>query len=101
MTFAVIETGGKQYHITQGVKITVEKLDGEVGKSISFDKVLIKSTGENLEIGTPYVKGSVEAKIVGHVRDDKKIVFRYHPKTRYRKLKGHRQPMTEVQIEKI
>ncbi|MCL4391968.1 50S ribosomal protein L21 [Patescibacteria group bacterium] len=99
--FAVIETGGKQYKVKEGEKIKVEKLDGETGKSISFDKVLLVA-GEKTEIGHPYLKGAtVEAVISSVGRSEKKIIFRYHSKTRYRKLKGHRQHYTEVTVGSI
>ncbi|HEY4475715.1 MAG TPA: 50S ribosomal protein L21 [Candidatus Paceibacterota bacterium] len=100
--FAVIETGGKQYKIAMGEKIRVEKLAGENGASVFFDKVLLLVNGEEIKIGAPYVAGAkVEAKVLKQDRADKKIVFKYHSKTRYRKKKGHRQHFTEVQITSI
>lgn len=99
--FAVIETGGKQYRVSPGTKIKVEKLAPE-GEDFIFDKVLLLSDEKGVKVGRPYVEGSkVEAKIVKQARAKKKIVFRYHSKTRYRKKKGHRQPYTEVEITKI
>ncbi len=100
--FSVIETGGKQYKVSAGEKLRVEKLNAAEGESFSFDKVLLAVDGDVVEIGAPYIAGAnVEAKILRQARDRKKIVFRYHSKTRYRKKKGHRQQFTEVQIEKI
>ena len=100
--FAIIETGGKQYKVIQGQKLKVEKLEAEAGAVIKFDKVLLKAEGENTEIGTPYlVGGFCEAKVLSQGRHEKKIIFRYHSKTRYRKKKGHRQPFTEVEITRI
>lgn len=100
--FAIIETGGKQYKVSAGQKLKVEKLDAVIGSTITFDKILLKADGEKAEIGTPYVSGgSAEAKVLNQGRADKKIVFRYHSKTRYRKFKTHRQPFTEVEITKI
>lgn len=100
--FAVIETGGKQYRVSPGKKIKVEKLDAEEGKNFTFDKVLLINDGKDINIGYPYIdKAKVEAKVLRNGRDKKKIVFRYHSKTRYRKKKGHRQPFTEVEITKI
>ncbi len=101
MDFAVIETGGKQYKVSAGQKVKVEKLAGEKGAKVSFDRVLMKSEGGKVEVGAPYIKGHVEGNIVEQGRDEKKTVFRYHSKTRYRKLKGHRQHHTEVEINKI
>lgn len=100
--FAIIETGGKQYKIETGKKLRVEKLELNEGETAVFDKVLLKADGRSVEIGTPYIKGAkVEAKVLKLGRDKKKIVFKYSPKTRYRKKKGHRQPFAEVQVLKI
>lgn len=100
--FAVIETGGKQYKISAGQKIKIEKLNSEKGDKILFDKVLLRSSGSETEIGEPYLKSAkVEGKVIAQARDKKKIIFRYHSKTRYRKKKGHRQHYTEVEITKI
>ena len=97
--FAIIETGGKQYKVSPGQKIKIEKVDAEAGGDFLFDKVLLVADGENVKIGTPYVPGAeVHGKIVTQGRAKKVIVFRYHSKTRYRKKKGHRQHFTEVEI---
>ncbi|MEK7149926.1 MAG: 50S ribosomal protein L21 [Patescibacteria group bacterium] len=100
--FSVIETGGKQYKVSVGQKLKIEKLEAEKGGKVFFDKVLLVVEGEKAEIGAPYVSGAkVEATVVNQARDKKKIVFKYHSKTRYRKKKGHRQNYTEVEITKI
>ena len=100
--FAVIETGGKQYKVSAGQKIRVEKLNAQEGENFTFDKVLLVVDGEKVEIGTPHVSGvAVQGKVLRQTRDKKKIVFKYHSKTRYRKKKGHRQPYTEVEIVKV
>ena len=102
MKFAVIETGGKQYKISAGQKIRIEKLNVKEGDVFSFDKVLLAVDGDAVTIGAPYISGAnVDAKVIRQARDEKKIVFRYHSKTRYRKKKGHRQHFTEVMIEKV
>jgi large subunit ribosomal protein L21 len=102
MNFAVIETGGKQYKVSPGRKLKIEKIEGELGANLNFDKVLLLAENENVKIGAPYIEGAkVEAKILKQGREKKKIVFKYHSKTRYRKKKGHRQPFTEVQITDI
>lgn len=99
--FAIIESGGKQYKVSPGTKLKVEKLPVE-GESFVFDKVLLVAGEKGAKIGTPYLKDSkVEAKILKQGRSKKTIVFRYHSKTRYRKKKGHRQHFTEVEITKI
>ena len=100
--FAVIETGVKQYKVSAGDKIKVEKLEAEPGASFVFDKVLLVGDENNIKLGRPYLSGAkVEAKIIKNARDRKKIVFKYHSKTRYRKKKGHRQHFTEAEITKI
>ena len=100
--FAIIETGGKQYKVELGKKIQVEKLSVKDGETAVFDRVLLKADDKKTVMGDPYIKDAqVEAKVLKSGRGVKKIVFKYHPKTRYRKKKGHRQPYTEVEISKI
>ena len=100
--FAVIKTGGKQYIVKPGQRLKIEKLATEEGGNIEFGEVLLVVDGEKVEIGTPTVKSAkVSAKVLRHARDKKKIIFRYHSKTRYRKMKGHRQHFTEVEIINI
>lgn len=102
MKFAVIETGGKQYKVAAGDIVRIEKLEVAEEAAVIFDKILLVGDGETAKIGQPYVSGAgVTAKVLEQGRDKKKIVFRYHSKNRYRKMKGHRQPFTEVQIENI
>ncbi len=97
--FAVIQTGGKQYRVAAGDKLRIEKIYGAAGDPITFDKVLLTADGGEVAVGAPYITGAkVTGKILKQARDKKKIVFRYHSKTRYRKKKGHRQPVTEVLI---
>jgi large subunit ribosomal protein L21 len=97
--FAIIETGGKQYKVSAGNKIRIEKLAGEPGSEVVFDKVLLTADGGDVKIGTPHVPGAkVHGKVLRQARAEKVIVFRYHSKTRYRKKKGHRQHFTEVEI---
>lgn len=97
--FAIIQTGGKQYKVSSGAKLQIEKLEVPENGIVVFDKVLLRSMGGAVEIGAPYLSGAtVEANLVGHGRGEKKIVFKYHSKTRQHKKKGHRQEFTEVQI---
>lgn len=99
---AVIETGGKQYKVKEGDKIKVEKLDGEAGKTVFFEKVLLGADEKNVKVGKPYLEGAkIEGQLLQTKKDKKKVVFKYHSKTRYRKLKGHRQLYSEVLIQKI
>lgn len=97
--FAIIETGGKQYRVSPGQKIKIEKLETPAGESVLFDKVLLTADGDQVAVGFPYLAGVVvEGKVNKQARSKKVIVFRYHSKTRYRKKKGHRQYFTEVEI---
>ncbi len=100
--FAVIKTGGKQYKVSAGDKLKVEKLDVKEGEKVAFDTVLLRAIGGTVQVGAPYVPGTkTEAKVLGDVRGEKKITFKYHSKTRARRKKGHRQDYTEIEIVKI
>jgi large subunit ribosomal protein L21 len=98
---AIIETGGKQYLVTQGSVLDIEKLaDAHTeGDKITFDKVLLTDDGSNTTVGAPYVSGAkVSAELVEEGRDAKVTVIRYRQKSRYFKKKGHRQPYAKVRI---
>ena len=100
--YAVIRTGGKQYRVAVGNVVEVEKLDGEVGSTVTLDDVLLVANGDNVQVGQPTVAGAtVDAKITGQYRGNKIMVFRYRPKKRIRVRKGHRQYLTRLQIESI
>jgi large subunit ribosomal protein L21 len=102
MAFAIIKTGGKQYRVSKGDKIDVEKLDGDVGSSISIGDVLFYGDGSDLRIGDPKLSGaSVSAKVVDQFRADKVINFKYKRRKGYHRTKGHRRQMTRLQIEAI
>ncbi len=99
---AVIETGGKQYEVTPGSILRVEKLEVPENETFEIDKVLLIRTPEQTLIGTPYITGAkVVAKVRKHGRGEKTIVFKFKPKKRYMRKKGHRQWFTELQIEQI
>lgn len=99
--YAIIVTGGKQYKVSEGDVVFIEKLDAQEGDTVKFDKVLAVG-GENTVIGTPVVEdASVEAKVVAQGKAKKVIVFKYKPKKGEKTKQGHRQPYTKVQIEKI
>jgi len=99
MKLAIIETGGKQYLVRPGDKIKIEKTAEDIGKEVVFDKVLLSVDDDKIQIGKPYLKTvKVKGKILEQGREKKKIVFRYHSKTRYRKKKGHRQYYTKIEI---
>jgi len=96
---AVIKTGGKQYLVSPGDKIKVEKLEATEGKEINFPEVLMLEKSKKLDIGAPFVKGAkVTAKVLTHGKGDKLIVFKYKSKKRYKRKIGHRQPFTQVEI---
>ncbi len=99
--YAIIETGGKQVKVEEGMAIYIEKLNAEVGETVTFDKVLFVG-GENTKVGSPLVEGAtVTGKVEKQGRAKKIIVFKYKPKKNYHKKQGHRQPYTKVLIEKI
>jgi large subunit ribosomal protein L21 len=99
---AVIKTGGKQYVVSPGKKIKVEKLDKEEGAEVGFGDVSLLEKNKKVEVGTPHLKGvKVLGKVLSQGRDKKKVVLKYKPKTRYHTKKGHRQTFTEVEITKI
>ncbi|MDF2839432.1 MAG: rplU [Clostridia bacterium] len=100
--YAIIKTGGKQYQVSEGDVISVEKLNGANGEAIVFDEVLVVSKDGELQIGAPVVAGAkVEGTVVQQGKEKKVIVFKYKPKKDYRKKQGHRQPFTRIKIEKI
>ena len=95
---AIIETGGKQYKVTEGDTLFIEKLEAEAGQAITFDKVLAILDGDKATFGAPVVEGaSVAATVVKNGKGKKVIVFKYKPKKGYRRKQGHRQPYTKVQ----
>ena len=99
---AIVAIGGKQYVVRPGDHIRTEKIAGVEGARIAFDTVLLKGDASTLTVGEPYVKGArVHATIHANGRGERKMVFRYHSKTRYRKKKTHRQDYTELVVEKI
>ncbi|MBQ9527571.1 MAG: 50S ribosomal protein L21 [Fretibacterium sp.] len=100
--YAVIETGGKQYRVQEGDKFRVERLEGETGSEVVFDKVLMVGGDEGVRFGKPYVEGaSVRAEVLDQARDKKVLVFKYKSKKNYRRMRGHRQYYTEVVIRGI
>ena len=99
--YAIIATGGKQYKVSEGDVIRVEKLGVEAGQTYTFDQVLLVS-GDEVKIGAPTVEGAtVEADVVDNIKGKKVIVYKYKRKTGYHKKNGHRQQLTAVKITKI
>lgn len=100
--FAVIKTGGKQYKVSEGDIMMIEKLEGEDGKALKFDEILLVVDADKVEIGQPKVEhAKVSGKIISQEKADKITVFKYKKRKNYRKKTGHRQKLTKVQIEKI
>ena len=99
--YAIIATGGKQYRVSEGDVIYIEKIDAQVDSTVSFDGLLMGNDGD-VKIGTPVVEGvKVEGKVVGQIRGEKIVVYKYKSKKNYRRKQGHRQPYTKVEITKI
>lgn len=104
MEFAVIQTGGKQYKVSKGSLVSIEKIIGEYkkGDKLVFDKVLLVDDGKNTTIGTPYIAGAkVDAEITEIGRARKVLVVKYKQKSRYLRRNGHRQPFFKVKITSI
>ena len=100
--YAIIETGGKQYKVSEGDVLQVEKLQASEGETVELDKVMAISKDDGLTVGTPWIENAkVTATILNHGKKDKIIVFKYKPKKNYRKKQGHRQPFTQLKVEKI
>jgi large subunit ribosomal protein L21 len=100
--YAVIETGGKQYRVTEGQTLRVEKLGADVGANIDMDKVLMVANGDDIKIGKPYVDGGkVTATIKSHGRGEKVRIVKFRRRKHSRKTQGHRQSYTELEITGI
>lgn len=100
--YAIVETGGKQYRVSEGATVQVEKLPGEPESTVELDRVLLIQADDAVRVGTPYIEGArVVAKVVKQAKAPKILVFKYKAKKNYRKRYGHRQPYTTLRIEKI
>ncbi len=100
--YAIIETGGKQYKVSKGDVIYIEKLGKEEGKNVTFSNVMAYSDGETLKTGTPYLKDvKVTGKVVKNGKGKKVVVFKFKPKKGYKRTQGHRQPYTSVEITNL
>ena len=99
---AIIVTGGKQYNVSEGDTLFIEKLEAEAGETVVFDQVLAVVDGENTKFGAPVVEGAkVDATVVKNGKGKKIRIFKYNAKKGYRKRQGHRQPYTKVEIADI
>lgn len=102
MKYAIIRTGGKQYKVSPGDVLTVERLDGDKDQPLDFSEVLLLNNDGEIKIGTPYVAGvSVKGTVIDHIRGEKIRVAKFKAKSRYRKVIGHRQELTTVKIDSI
>jgi large subunit ribosomal protein L21 len=102
MSYAIIQTGGKQYRVSEGDVLSVEKLDVEAGKETTFSDVLLVVNGDKINLGTPLVSGaSVKAEVVDQYKDDKVIAFKFKRRKGYHRTVGHRRQLTELKITKI
>ena len=100
--YAVVNTGGKQYKVQKGETLRIEKIPGEVGSSVTFDKVLMVADGENIRVGQPVLENvAIQARIVEQDKAKKILIFKYKRRKRYRRKNGHRQPFTAIRIDGI
>jgi len=100
--YAVFRTGGKQYRASKGERVRVERLDAAVGDAVEFDQVLMVGEGAKIKVGSPLVSGSkVGAKVVAQGRDEKIIIVKFRRRKHYKRVQGHRQSFTEVEITGI
>lgn len=101
--YAIIETGGKQFKVSEGDVIKTDLLESEVGSDVTFDRIILASKGgDSVTVGAPLISGaSVTGTVLRQDKDKKILVFKYKPKKRVRKLTGHRQPFAEIKITKI
>ncbi len=100
--FAVIQLGNRQFKVAEGETVKADRLEHEVGKKFTLDKVLLVSDGKTVKVGTPFVKGiAIEAEVVGHPRGAKVVAFKYRKRKDSARTHGHRQDQTAVKIGKI
>jgi large subunit ribosomal protein L21 len=100
--YAIVEIGGQQFKVVKNQKLFVNLLEQAEGAELEMNKVLLLADGEQIKVGTPLVDGAkVKAKVMGHVKADKVLVFKKKRRKGYQKMNGHRQPMTQIQIEEI
>jgi large subunit ribosomal protein L21 len=100
--YAVVSSGGKQYRVEAGSELTLERVPGDAGASITFDRVLLVGDGEAVTVGTPTVDGAtVSGTVLGEALGPKLIVFKFKQKATYRRKNGHRQHLTRVRIDEI
>src|SRR5262245_60328776 len=100
--YAVIRTGGKQYRVREGSRLAIEKVDGEPGATIEFDQVLLVHDGSSVRIGSPYLEGSKVTAVVQTQGKGRKVgIVKFRRRKGYKRMKGHRQPYTQIQVTGI
>ena len=100
--YAVISTGGKQYRVSEGQVLRVEKLEADAGADVEFDKVLLVGSGDQVKIGSPFLSGGkVTATVQSHGKGDKKVIVKFRRRKHYLRQGTHRQPFTEVKVTGI
>ncbi len=100
--FAIVDIAGQQFNVEENKKYFVPKLAAEKDSEVNFDKVLIYSDGKSTKIGNPTVEGiNVTAKVIDHLKDDKVLIFKKKRRKSYRRLKGHRQQLSRIEVTKI
>jgi len=98
--YAIVETQGKQHKVTEGQILVVDRLEAEEGSTIDLDKVMLLGTDDSVKVGSPYVDGAaVSAKVLEHKKGKKILVFKKKRRKQYKRLKGHRQALTVLQVE--
>ena len=102
MHYAVIQAGGHQYRVQEGDTIPIDKIDGQVGEKVIFDKILLMKNENGMQVGQPFLSNiQIEATIKEQKRDKKIIVFKYKRRKNHKKMRGHKQPLTVVEIGKL
>ena len=100
--YAIVEISGKQYRVEENDRLYVPRQNVEINKTISFDRILLVSNGDRVQVGTPTLKGaSVKAKVLDQVKADKVYVFKKKRRKRYKVKRGHRQPYTQIEVSSI
>ena len=100
--FAIVDVGGQQVKVHPSARVCIPKLSSNVGDTVTFDNIILLADEKDVRIGTPFIDGaSVEAKVLGHLKDDKVVVFKKKKRKGYRVSRGHRQQYTEIEITSI
>ena len=99
--YAIVDIAGQQFKVESGNEIFVHRLEGKPGDKMEFSKILLTDNDGKVAVGAPYVKGSVSASIIEHMKGDKVLVFKKKRRKGYRKLNGHRQYLTKIKIDNI